>query len=264
MKYPSYYEFKILQLNSLEIDERYQRDVQRNSRYIGKNFDPLAANAIIVGVRKNGKMFITDGLQRYTGAKIAGYTEIPALIFKSSGHEQEAKLFAMLNGEHRIKVTGPQNFKAKLLGKDKDAITINKVLSETGFQFTNGHDNFLTWPILQSIRLIETIYKDSGKEGLKTILLLIKELWEQDANALRGPFLKGFWLFYVEATKHINFNLKIMKNEFIKNIPIDITRAADLKMIEKPYSRVRRDKFIQLELLEIYNKKAPKEAKIKL
>ena len=262
--YPNNFETKLIALDQLSIDDDYQRGRKGNSDHIGANYDPLIAGAIIVACRKSKKMIIIDGQQRWKGAKIAGYKEILCLVFPSTGITQEAKLFAELNGKHRVRVTPGENFRAALCGRVPSALKIKEITTKLGFELSLSPIGPHQWPMIQAISGIEKIYKLGGPGGLESILHTIKELWVFDANSLKGDFLLGFWAFYDAARKNDGFDIKRMKETFKGIKPATIIQQALLESIGIGVSGFQRYRFIQLQLFDYYDKGVQTKAKIHL
>ncbi len=261
--YPRLYEVRIIKIEDLLIDDRYQRGIQSNSRYIGENFDPQAAALIVVAERANGHLMIVDGLQRTTGAKAAGYSEIACAVFKSSGVVEEARLFAKLNGEHRKKVTPAARFKAELRGREPVALKINNIITQQGFQLdleSNRHE--FKWPNINAVRAVEKVYKEGGAAGLELVLNAIMTTWPDDRDSIRESFMIGFWMFYESAKTVGHFDFMKMKEKFRDVMPARILRDAERAQIEKSNSGFARYKFIKIQFLLIYNRRLPERLRL--
>src|SRR5688572_29609526 len=89
--------FGMVRADSLKIDSSYQRDLTDLVEFIAENFNPLAFVCALVAERENGDRYLVDAQQRVKGAKRAGKEYVPAIIFKSKGKQEEAKLFTYLN-----------------------------------------------------------------------------------------------------------------------------------------------------------------------
>ena len=193
--YPSYFDLKMIPLNQLTIDETYQRGIQRNSKLIAENFDPYAAQAICVAHRKNGILMVVDGRQRYEAALLCGYKNILCLVFKSTGPKHEALIFSRLNGFARKSVTPMQNFIALREAEDHATLKIINTVEKLGYVINYSQKSNRQWPMINTVRCLQRIYKEGGVGGLELTLDQIKRNWQYDADALQESFILGFWMF---------------------------------------------------------------------
>lgn len=186
------YSMHLLDVSELNIDQSYQRSEQRIALIIGESFDPLAFGSIIVGKRKNGKYYIVDGQQRTKGAQLAGFHRVPALVFDSSGPQQEAHLFRLLNA-YRKKVSKIEIFRAALRAKIPYALKIQDAVKDSGLEIelTPRKNTSLAWPRIQAIGALERIYGDGESDAIKKVLSVIVKTWHEESDALREGFLLG-------------------------------------------------------------------------
>jgi len=133
-KLKSGFQFDVVSIKELQIDDAYQRTeslVHSRIRRIAKDFDILKFGCLVVGHRDDGSMWVVDGQHRYHGGLIAEVKEVPCLIFDSSGREQEAALFRALNID-RTRVGAYGIYKAALAYGDPVSRDIDILLRKYG------------------------------------------------------------------------------------------------------------------------------------
>ena len=187
---PNVYTKRNLNIRDLQIaDQIYQRGVKTIASLIAKNFDPNACLAIIVGIRKDGSMWIVDGHQRTTAAALAGYTTIWAETFESKGPKDEAKRFEQINGQ-RMKVSTSDLFRSALVAKYSYALAIQKIVNNSGFSLyfkSSGGE----WNDISCFAIISKLYLSKNKNNLAEILEIIASAWPEMNNACHETLVKG-------------------------------------------------------------------------
>ena len=124
-----------LQIENLKIDASYQRSDFINKSVvnrIAKNFSLVLFNALTVGERADGSLWVVDGQHRYYGAKAAGVPVVPCKVFRSSGPEQEAGVFYDLN-KTRTSINAISMYRALLRQNESTSIAIQALLDKYGF-----------------------------------------------------------------------------------------------------------------------------------
>lgn len=187
--------FAMVDVDKLKVDHSYQRDETDLVEYIGNNFNPLAYVCALVAQRSDGTMYLVDGQQRTKGAKRAGKKQVPAMIFRSDGKEQEAQLFRFLN-EFRKPVTVTDIFRASLVAGDPETVGINNAVLDAGFKVALRKGMGAKWPYIGAIEQIRMIYRSDGGPVLTEVLRLIESLWGEQYEALRRESIRGVFAFY--------------------------------------------------------------------
>lgn len=223
--------FAMVDPNSLKIDHSYQRDETDLVEHIGSHFNPLAYICCVVAERGDGSRYLIDGQQRTKGAIRAGKKVVPAMIFRSTGKEAEAKLFRYLN-EFRKPVTVIDIFRASLVAGEEDVVAINKAVNEAGFKIALKKGLHNKWPYISAIEQVQLIYRKDGAEVLCEVLQWIEKLWKNEPEALRREAIRGFYAFY--RAFGITIDEQRMKERFKGNPMASIlNQAATEKAREK-------------------------------
>lgn len=114
----------------------YQRSIEgeKSKRIIGSIGDgfrwPLC-NAIVVCASGAGKFYVIDGQHRVEGARRAGATRLPALVFPKMSVEQQAEIFVNSNSA-RVAISTMQLYYGRLAAGAKDARAVASLLKEAG------------------------------------------------------------------------------------------------------------------------------------
>ena len=167
-------QYRKLPVKKLKTAKSYQRQMnQAMVKKIVKGFVEDAFGVLVVGIRKDGSHWVVDGQTRLAAAKQLGMTSVPCVWFKSSGQEQEAKMFRLVNN-HRA-VTRLQRTHAMLAE------------GQPGFTGTAGYG------IIRSIAPVQAM---SGEDYLERALTVIGESWDGQDEAVSASILSGFQVFY--------------------------------------------------------------------
>ena len=207
----------------LQIAESYQRTVvpSRVNR-IAKNLDPDAFGSLTVGERRDGSLWVVDGMQRLTAAIKLGIASVPCDVFKSDGPEHEARVFRLKNKE-RTGVTASSLFRAQLVEKDEQSVEIEAIVRKAGLRmrFENGPHG---WPFVKAVVALEQSYCRVGAEGLAKVLGIICSAWSGESDALRGDIIGGLAHF---LKRNESADLGRLVDRLSKKSVVAVMRAAD-------------------------------------
>ena len=191
--------FEVLPLSDMWIAS-YQRPLEKFVEQIVKRFNPALLGVLTVSERpRRGKKYaVIDGQTRREAMKRLGLEKAPCLVFYNLGEEQEAVLFS--EQRHRKTITPYQRFRADLVARDHQAMTIKRMVEEEeGFRIS---DNGSDWADIKAIRVLEQIYVENP-EHLRTVLRLIRETWSGMPYATSEPLMRGLY-YFVRNTKDLD------------------------------------------------------------
>lgn len=120
----------------LDVDMTYQRSMVSQARVmeIARQWSYVACGSIICAERADGKLYVIDGQHRVLASlKRSDIVELPCLVFKSKGSDQEAHAFFRANCT-RGNVSPYDKLRALLAAGDKlsrDAVTL---MDEQGYK----------------------------------------------------------------------------------------------------------------------------------
>lgn len=123
-----------LGVDSLVIDERYQRDILRHGSLnivrIAREFEWAKFVPVVVAEVGQDQYAIVDGQHRATAAALRGLTEVPCMIIKANAAKQ-AEVFAAINGQVTA-ISGLQLHAARVAAKHPVASKLNDVCAAAG------------------------------------------------------------------------------------------------------------------------------------
>jgi len=183
-----------ISVDELQISDAYQRTiVPARVNRIAKNIDQDAFGSLTVGERRDGTLWVVDGMQRLTAARKLGIAMVPCDVFQSEGQEHEARVFRLKNKE-RTNVTACALFRAQLVEGDEQTVAIAKVVQAAGLhlRFETGAPG---WPNVKAVVSLERAYRKVGVEGLEAVLAIISQAWFGESDALRGDIIYGLACF---------------------------------------------------------------------
>jgi hypothetical protein len=121
---------KQIAIRDLKVDPAYQRGEVSESNTLGiaANFSWAAFSTLTVMKRKDGRLFVVDGMQRLCAVKHRDdIVKVPCIIFPSRGRDHEAYAFLLLN-THRRPVRATEKFAAAVKAKISPEIEVDKWL----------------------------------------------------------------------------------------------------------------------------------------
>lgn len=195
-----------LKVESLNIDERVQRDLSKSKvDRILKNFDERAIGFLLISQRDND-FYVIDGQHRLMALKKMGIKYVDCKVYTGLSVEEEGNLFLQCNNTRNTPSAG-QNFKVKVNSGDEDAIKIKKIIEFYGLKinYKGGKREGV-----RAIAECEKIYRMYGAEMLSETISTIIKIWDKEyVDSLN---LKGMPKFLDM------FGDKIDKERFIKKM----------------------------------------------
>lgn len=191
-------EYKRLKLRDLLVDDKYQRAVSRERVLdIVHQFDWNLFNALwIADRRKAGKYYVVDGRHRMHAAAILGIKEVWCEVRPTTGGDEEARIFVMLTTKRR-RMNSAQQFQAKLVYGDPEAVEISKVVGKYRFAIQDP-DLFGSTgsyrdkaEVIGAVGTLEVVYRDNGRKGLDRVLLTLRKAWDGVPPTLGAQMLRA-------------------------------------------------------------------------
>lgn len=193
---------RVIRVNQLQVDPFYQRDVKSKHRHIAKNFNPLAYGRPLVGERDDGSLWIVDGLQRWTVAKILGRVTVSCDVFKSEGQAHEAKIYTTLNSpKGRSNLTPSDLFRGMNACCDSTAKAIMEVVESEGFvvKLHKGGTRTTDETRAKQLTCISTLIKVTeswGADALRFALNTMARAWPNDPARTSILIIGSLGLFH--------------------------------------------------------------------
>ena len=185
-----------VKLADLKTAVAYQRAMKKaHVKRIIATFDPDSVQAINVGKRSNGSMYIVDGQHLCAALMEMGYTHWPCQVFPSTGRAHEAQVFRICNSSQTRKAVNKiELWRALLVEGDPNARAINKMVKEFGYTI----DNSPQWPNIKAVGIVQKLYEE---DALEDVLWLLHDAWGEyeDADMLSAYIIAGLGGYVISA-----------------------------------------------------------------
>ena len=183
-------QLEVVTIDDLNVDHSYQRALNQNLvERILAQWDMVAADAITVSRRKNGKLYIVNGQHRAAAAKLAGETEILAFVYDGLTRAEEADL--RLKANNRRSDNQLERFQAQLTQGNKESKAIKALLAEFDTMINrtaNKHTG------INCVACIESLYRLDAVALRRTLQALHEAHGDLRGDSVTVPPLRGtFW-----------------------------------------------------------------------
>ena len=189
-------------LDMLVIDEEYQRELKPGHvRTIQQNWDPAQFLPIVVNRRSGENVYhVCDGHHRVTA--LTGLPDdvaadikrnVPSVIHEGWTQQEESEYFWRLQRQ-RKNLTLPEEFKAQLLSRHPEAIAIQSIVRQQGYEVgLAGSRGDLD--SIRAISALREIYRKNDADLLARVLRITKEAWPLDPLGHSYHLLLGLAAF---------------------------------------------------------------------
>ena len=181
--------YRMIDLNTLIIDKRYQRplDPKRVEKIVNE-FDPRLLGTLEVSVR-NGKAAIFDGQHRFAALKKMKMDKAPCIAHEGISPEEEAELFVALQTRRRS-VSQIDRFRARIFAEDPVAVGVKTVVEDCGWGIaTHSHSENDEKGQFRAINTLERLYRQSPETLHQSLDLL--QIWHGDRRSTEAPLIEG-------------------------------------------------------------------------
>lgn len=201
------YRYEIVPITNLIVDRVYQRRKTGLIAEIAADFRPFLVGTLAVSARKEagrgdtrrvteGAVF--DGQQRLEGSKLSKNPRakaLPCIVYSGLSQQQEAELFELMQLKRR-NMTSYDRFRASLVAKREESLTINAILESVGYE---AGDKGASPDAISAIRALESIFrnKKQGIRMLERVLVIFKDAWKRN-YVPSGAQLRGMARFLQE------------------------------------------------------------------
>jgi hypothetical protein len=251
---PTTYTIKWIPCENLQVIWRESQRPPRPKKVqeIIDNFDDELFGYIHVTLPDgNGIYHICDGQTRKAALeKLYGPKECaPCRIAPEGDPEKAAELFLRINTSRRPP-TSVDNFKVSVTAKHNTEVQADRIVRKHGYHVDTGNVKGSISAVGSLKGIVES---GGGPKVLDQTLRLIREVWDDDQNAVRKDVLKGFAAFLNMFGSYINepkFVAAVKKKWTPGKLVIDAATAAEL------HAKKPADAMVDL-LLVVYNKVVP-------
>lgn len=191
---------------ALKVDHAYQRmaeepESKRLIGHIAANWDWRLCAPLTVSDRagEDGGLYVIDGQHRLAAARLRGdIKELPCIISKFDGIEDEARLFVALNSARR-QIGEVEKFHARVASKDHYALAAKRVIEESGLTVARYTD-------AQFWKPLECGFPQIVERGIRTrethahfALEVLARAYPDNALVRGKEIFEGLiWLWYEE------------------------------------------------------------------
>lgn len=243
-------------LEPLEVDPSYQRDLKAHHKRIAQSFEPEAAGVLVVGERSDGKRVVIDGQQRRAAMLKVGIGKWKAVLIKSSGPRHEATVFKLLNGrDTRRGLNAVEMFQACLVAEDPVALAVVRAAEGAGLRIKQSRGGSPKWPMLATIG---TLYRLTSLYGEATVARALKDLataWPSMDDAMGELVVVSWIMVYGRLGESLDSARMI---EAFKTVPPRKLALDSSVSTEGRYSRC------QQIIIDRYNRGLPQKRRLRL
>lgn len=175
------YQFEVLSLSKLFVDDSYQRPLTSFVDKIVNKFDPALIGTLVVS-KRGAKYAVVDGQTRMEALRELGKKEAPCLVYLGLSQADEASLFARLQRERRG-IASYHRFRAALVAGEKEPQEIEVIAKDVGYGIG------LETGEISAVAALEYAYRRDA-EVLERTLLIFKEAWGAD-YVPTGDLIRG-------------------------------------------------------------------------
>jgi hypothetical protein len=186
-------EFKLIQKESLNVDQAYQRARNdKKAQTIASAFNWRQFGVLMVSRREDGSMWVYDGQHRLDAAlKRSDVTHVPCLIFRHVSVKNEARSFVDGNS-NRIMVGAQDKFRALGVAEDEVALYVQDLAMRHGITFVRSS---VTTPL--STRSVAWFLKRASdprnRNALESVTAVVAQLCATQAVPILEVLLEGIW-----------------------------------------------------------------------
>lgn len=181
----------------MQVDDTYQRDATATKiAAITADWSWVACGALIVAQREDGSLWVIDGQHRLLGARRrSDITELPCLVFQSTGKSVEAQGFLDVN-DKRKPINALQKQRASVIVGDEVATFVAQSIEECGLILTGNAS------VASGIKFVALLkrYAAQDRERFIKILRMCTELSIPKGVRMNSRLFEGLW--YLQT--HIN------------------------------------------------------------
>ena len=201
-------ELEVLEIDDLQVDYRYQRELNQNLvEKILADWSFLASDVITVSARENDDeddereydYYIINGQHRSGAAKLAGETEILAFVYYGLTVDEEADL--RLKANNRRSDTPQERFHAQLTAGREDSLAIAALCQEFGTKVNRIANKYNG---INCVSALEALYGLDGGLLLRQTLKFLQDAHGEIREAVGSePVIRGTaWFIRTHATEY--------------------------------------------------------------
>ena len=187
-----------VRVGDIFLDETYGRPPRTTHlETMAREWNRDLVGVVYLSMRDDGKFAVLDGNHRVMACRIAEGDDatIPAYIYMDLTIEEEALYFHDFN--RKRKALFPEDeFKAALVAGDHEALAINAVVESLGLHIGGVRVGGGTSEgFVSGIRALQAVYQSHGENGLREVLLTLRDSMGTGPSAIQATIVRGLALF---------------------------------------------------------------------
>jgi len=170
--------FQMLQLSTLQIDQRYQGHIVRaHINKLKREFDPRLVGVFMISRRNDGSDLILDGQHREVAIRELGHAEINigCIVLEGLSYEEEAYLYHKFN-ENRRRKTPQERLKSAIEAREQWALAIHDAVNQAGFRL-NFDDGSLANGRITGADVLIRVQANYRRDHLAETLMILADVW---------------------------------------------------------------------------------------
>ena len=201
-------EIRVLTLGMLEIDRKYQRELDLNwAKSIVKKFNPNLVGIVCVSYRK-GRYYVFDGQHTVKALEIIFQDKnypVTCRVYHGLTEKDEAEFFCELN-QSKKKISATAIIKAQAVSGDELTANFLTCTRDAGF-IIDPTKQFKCRYGLNAVKKAQTCYLTLGEEKYTKMLAFIRETWNGEPWSVSQKMLAGmttlFSVFNMEQKQFV-------------------------------------------------------------
>lgn len=247
-----------VRVGDIFLDEEYGRLPRTvNIERMASEWDRARVGAIYLSMRPDGRFAVLDGNHRVMACRVVEGDDatLPARIYLDLTLKEEADLFTAFNRD-RAQPRPGDVFRARLAAGDKGAIEIKNIVESLGLRL--ALDGQAADGAINAIAAIEKIYQQYGANGLREVLLTLRNTMGTGASAIQAPVLKALAAFMVRYYAHPHFDKARLYGVLSTHSPAQLKALS--RTIQSTSSAIDSGTANGMAILTLYNDKLRKGA----
>lgn len=182
---------KMIRVRNLDVvwAEAQRPMSKRKVNEIATNLDDRAFGVITVA-DIGGTYHIIDGQHRVAAVrKLWGDTEyVPCQVIEDVSSPAEAAEVWLVQNTDRTKPTAYDRFNVAVVAGKEPELSVAAIIQGCGYEVKRGG--------LMAVSACTRAYKKVGPDGLRWVLLTLKDIWGDEPDATNGYMIEAFSDFY--------------------------------------------------------------------
>lgn len=200
-----------VELNKLQVDDSYQRDVSENLvDFFAENWDTVASELLLISDRGprpkdgniTGGLFLVNGQHRTKAAMKRGLTTLSARVIDLRKEADPAAIEAdfRLKTNKRLPDGALERFRAQVRAGDPESLAIVRLLARFGTEINKTPNPEVG---VNCVSTVESLYRLDDGAILTETLEVIRDTWRSvDGKRSKAALLKGLaWFIEKHAEK---------------------------------------------------------------